>query len=366
MNRHLAITRRPTRRLPTKRTRPPTRKLLTTRPTLKPTRTPGPTPMPTRTPGPTPNPTPKPTNDVACQEPTTDGLQIACDFFGVSSLEKCLSSLHLSRTLIPSKLIPNEIGQLTNLTTIQLFSSQGPIPTSISCLTKLKYLQMTGDALTGTIPESMSSLTQLTAMYIYLTRMQGTIPEIFYGMKNMQVLELRSNRFFGNFPSSIIALTNLFSLDFRYNFFSGILPSLPSSLYALDIAGNDFTGISPLPIYLTSLSITYTKLEKIPSSLLLLTRLSSLDLSKNNFKGTIPSALSSITNLEKLDLRSNMLTGTIPQVVLGMKFLTYFLVYENNLTDSISSCGNKNIYVDCGLINCTCCYDKSHWNFCST
>lgn len=64
-----------------------------------------------------------------------------------------------------------------------------------------------------------------------------------------------------------------------------------------------------------------------------------LDLSQNDFSGSIPEQLSNLTNLEKLDLSGNRLSGQIPESLRGLYFLSSFSVAYNNLQGPIPSGG---------------------------
>jgi hypothetical protein len=336
--------RRPNRR-PNARTRPPTRKLSFS-----------------RVPSITKWPIPSPTSDMTCQEVSPESLEVACKFFEIDNIEECQASQDLS-SYSSSALIPNEVGHLTQLTSVSFFFGEGTIPSSVSCLTNLEGFYISGSGYTGTIPMSLSNLTKLISLSISSTKMQGTVPEIFFNMKMVTSLKILNNRFYGSLPSSISAMKNLTGLDISGNQFSGILPSLPASLLALEIRGSEFTGeftkTSGIPTSLKSLIINRAKLGTIPKSLANLTRLTYLDLHSNKFKGEIPSWLSSLTNLERLILNGNKFSGTIPHDILRMRFLSSVKVYENYLVGSISSCGSKEIYVDCRKIKCTCCFDTN-------
>ena len=60
--------------------------------------------------------------------------------------------------------IPPEIGNLTNLTQLYLYSNEltGEIPESIGNLTNLTQLYLYSNELTGEIPKSIGNLTNLT------------------------------------------------------------------------------------------------------------------------------------------------------------------------------------------------------------
>ena len=63
--------------------------------------------------------------------------------------------------------IPTDLGDLTSLTELDLYSNQltGQIPTELGNLSNLTGLDLSGNQLTGTIPSSFTSLTGLTRFY---------------------------------------------------------------------------------------------------------------------------------------------------------------------------------------------------------
>ncbi|KAG5598312.1 hypothetical protein H5410_029682 [Solanum commersonii] len=63
--------------------------------------------------------------------------------------------------------------------------------------------------------------------------------------------------------------------------------------------------------------------------------LENLNLSMNNFSGTIPPEISNLTNLVYLDLNSNHISGTIPQQIGSLAKLQILRIFDNHLNGSI-------------------------------
>ncbi|GKE37073.1 leucine-rich repeat-containing protein, partial [Tanacetum coccineum] len=74
---------------------------------------------------------------------------------------------------------------------------------------------------------------------------------------------------------------------------------------------------------------------EISLSLLNLTYLNYLDLSRNSLYGTIPESIGSMTRLTYLDLGQNQLTGSIPDSIGNMAHLTHLDLSQNQLTGTI-------------------------------
>ena len=75
----------------------------------------------------------------------------------------------------------------------------------------------------------------------------------------------------------------------------------------------------------------------IPTELGLLTQLTKLELTQNQFNSTIPSSLGNLIRLNWLDLGDNRLTGNIPSALGNLWGLKYLGLYKNRLTGTIPS-----------------------------
>ena len=77
--------------------------------------------------------------------------------------------------------IPDELGQLTALTRLELDRNQltGTIPSQLGKLTALTYLSLSYNDLTGTIPSQLGQLTALTKLYLRYNNLTGQVPSEF-------------------------------------------------------------------------------------------------------------------------------------------------------------------------------------------
>ncbi|KAK9678706.1 hypothetical protein RND81_11G228300 [Saponaria officinalis] len=122
------------------------------------------------------------------------------------------------------------------------------------------------------------------------------IPNFGKNCPNLQHLDLSSNKFVGNINNALFECNNLTFLNISNNVFNGGFPKFPTSnLVYLFIGGNEFEGVIPENF----------ALEICPN-------LQQLDLSFNNFTGTIPSKFSTCNSLEIFDVSNNNLTGVLP------------------------------------------------------
>ena len=78
--------------------------------------------------------------------------------------------------------------------------------------------------LTGSIPSEIGNLTNLTELNLYGNQLTGSIPPEIGNLTNLTYMNLGSNQLTGSIPSEIGNLTNLYGLSLRYNQLTGIIP----------------------------------------------------------------------------------------------------------------------------------------------
>ena len=218
--------------------------------------------------------------------------------------------------------IPPEIGQLVNLTVLDLSANvlSGSIPVEIGNLTDLKTLALSENKLTGTIPSELGKLPTLGELNLHNNVLSGSIPVEAGRFSNLKILNLDKNRLFGAIPPELGSLTNLIDLRLNSNRLSGAIPSELGSLTnlnSLHLGFNQLTGSIPAELAelnnLRSLSLIYNQLTGvIPPELGRLINLRDLSLRYNQLTGSIPVELGQLKNLEGLDLVANRLSGGIP------------------------------------------------------
>lgn len=128
-------------------------------------------------------------------------------------------------------------------------NASGSIPASISALTELQELVISGIGLAGsTIPASIGSMSKLKGLFLNDNGLQGTIPPELGQLSQLQTLSLDDNRLSGNIPIELMSLTKLYGLRLHHNYLTGPIPTEISNLtnlLALTLHRNSLSGVIP-------------------------------------------------------------------------------------------------------------------------
>ena len=220
------------------------------------------------------------------------------------------------------KEIPKEIGQLTQLQTLNLSNNQlTALSDSLGQLTQLQSLNLSDNQLT-TLPESLGGLTQLQSLNLSSNQLT-TLPDSLGQLAQLQTLNLSSNQLTA-LPESLGQLTQLQTL----NIFRNQLTALPASplaqltqLTELNLSDNQLTTLPDFLgqlTQLTKLDLSSNQLTTLPESLGQLTLLKTLGLDRNKFT-TLPDWLGLLTQLDTLWLQDNR----IEQLPSSLEKLSY-------------------------------------------
>ncbi|KAF9228470.1 L domain-like protein [Gyrodon lividus] len=179
--------------------------------------------------------------------------------------------------------------------------------TGVSCdgSGRVASLQLTFPGVPATLPNEIGALTGLETLQVVGGNSipAGSLPASFTNLTSLMTLHLEAT-FITSLPDTLFSspgLTHVSTLALVRNLQMG--PTLPSSLTGL-------TGLQSLLI--NSQSISPSLLSSLTASPALTASLHTLDLTSTSLTGAIPSTISSITGLTQLLLGSNNLTGTVP------------------------------------------------------
>ncbi|CAN1168378.1 Receptor-like protein 6 [Linum perenne] len=248
--------------------------------------------------------------------------------------------------------------QYTRLTFLSLSNNRltGIIPTSICNHAGLEVVDFSNNYLNGTIPSCLSKdLNELSVLDLRRNMLSGNILNTFQVSCALQTLDLSNNQLEGIFPESLENCTNLEVLDIGYNKISDVFPciqGIKSSLHVLilrnnlfhgslwcrygdlttwqqlqivDLAFNNFTG--PLnDKFLLTWEAMFVKI---------LTVFKSIDLSSNNFVGPIPEVIGKFKAIQVLNLSHNAFSGQIPSEFGNLSNVESLDLSHNKLTGQI-------------------------------
>jgi hypothetical protein len=257
--------------------------------------------------------------------------------------------------------IPPEITYLSSLKTIDVINNtiDGNL-SNLANLTRLEYLDLTGNACTGTLPSFLLAHNELIQLHLDQNHLEGTISHLSVTAPNLKDLWLRDNLLVGQIPSSIGQSTTLQSIDLTSNQLTGTIPDFASqskimqlwlannkftghipvttgklsALQLLDVGENSLTGnigqvVDSLSPSLEALDVSRNLLEgTIPTSVGILTKLTFLDLLENQVGGTLPSEIGLLNQLEVLNIAYNEFTGSVPSTLANLQILLGFSLLE--------------------------------------
>ncbi|KAA8519597.1 hypothetical protein F0562_013958 [Nyssa sinensis] len=207
---------------------------------------------------------------------------------------------------------------------------------------KLEYISVLVNRLSGPIPKYLGDITSLTSLSLENNMFNGTVPAELGKLVKLENLFLSANNLTGELPINLTKLTNLKDLRLNSNNFTGKLPSFESwkQLNRLEIQASGFEGPIHSSIYflnkLTELRISdlnggdsdFPRLEKMEG-------MQKLMLRSCNIHGEIPRYIGELKALQNLDLSFNNLTGNIPDTFEGQEKLQNMYLTGNLLTGPI-------------------------------
>lgn len=155
-----------------------------------------------------------------------------CEWYGVA----CNSEGHVHQIFLEDNQlvgpIPPELGDLTELTWLQLNSNQlnGPIPPELGKLTQVTWLRLEFNELTGSIPPELANMAELDSLYLADNQLTGPIPPELGNFPHLYKLNLSFTQLSGPIPPELANLSTLETLVVTGTALEGPLPSSFTSL----------------------------------------------------------------------------------------------------------------------------------------
>ncbi|GLT32392.1 hypothetical protein SLA2020_070630 [Shorea laevis] len=256
-----------------------------------------------------------------------------------------LSHLNLSNAGFTGQ-IPEVITNLAQLVSLDFSSNNfsGPIP-SFSFAKNLTHLDLAHNQLTGSILSTKwSSLSKLEFINLRDNALSGTLPAALFEIPSLQSLILSQNQFTGELHETPkLASSTLESLELDGNMLNGSLPMFVFGLQSLEVlilSSNNFSGplnlssilnltnLSTLDLSFNSLSINATISDRVSVSQIQTLKLASCNLER------FPNFLEEQSKLSILDLSVNQIYGEIPNWVWTSLSLDYLNLSHNKLVNS--------------------------------
>jgi Leucine-rich repeat (LRR) protein len=285
-----------------------------------------------------------------------------------------LYSLDLSNNQF-SGILPHCLSNLScslNILNLRANKFHGMIPQLCAKGSTLKMIDLSQNQFEGVLPRSLSNCRMLEVLNLGSNELNDVFPSWLGTLPELRVLSLQQNGFYGvvGSPTSFFASPKLGIVDLSVNKFTGNLPfeyfqnwMLPRKVDAKNythMQASTTIWLGDLEVfeyYLYSMKIIlkgketlYQKIREafafvdlssnefngtIPEFIGNLNGFQLLNLSNNNLTGHIPISFGNMSTLESLDLSQNKLSGQIPMQLTQLTFLASFNVSHNQLTGPI-------------------------------
>ncbi|XP_074576076.1 receptor-like protein 54 [Curcuma longa] len=279
---------------------------------------------------------------------STPGLQVlslsSCSLTGpvhysLSNLS-LLSTLRLSGNSLRSS-VPRFLSNFSSLSVLELDSCglQGFLPESLFRLRNLTVLDVSNNPmLSGHLPE-FPVASALEILVLSATNFSGALPESTGNLKALSKLQLSNCSFSGSIPPSMANLTQMVRLDLSLNSFSGVIPPTDqwSKIADINLSHNNLTG--KIPSFLSKdgfrdlrkIDMRNNSLSgPIPVSLFALPSLQVLSLSQNKLSGLLNNFQNASPSLTTVDLSDNSLEGPVPESLFNLSGLKVLSLASNN------------------------------------
>ncbi|KAG8075180.1 hypothetical protein GUJ93_ZPchr0006g44698 [Zizania palustris] len=172
----------------------------------------------------------------------------------------------------------------------------GSLPADLGRVEHLRHLDLSGNSLNGSLPATLLNATELRVLSLADNAISGELPDGRVYTRSLQELNLSDNALAGRLPAVLCRLPSLAVLGLANNYLAGELPiGGLGALEIVDLSANYFNGSLPSDFggsRLRFLNVSSNKLTgALPTELsAVVPANSTVDLSHNNFTGTVPQA----------------------------------------------------------------------------
>ncbi|GAY46552.1 hypothetical protein CUMW_097940 [Citrus unshiu] len=192
-------------------------------------------------------------------------------------------------------------------------------------------------------PKWLQSQNQTVALDVSNAGISDIVPDWFWDLTNqLYYLNLSNNEMKGKLPD----LSRKFDsygpgIDVSSNQFDGPIPLLPPNVSSLNLSKNKFSGSISFLCSISSHLLTYLDLSnnllsgRLPDCWFQFDSLAILNLANNSFFGEIPDSMSFLRSIGSLSLYNNSLSGGLPSFFMNGSQLTLMDLGKNGLSGEI-------------------------------
>ncbi|XP_052874912.1 receptor-like protein Cf-9 homolog [Gossypium arboreum] len=238
--------------------------------------------------------------------------------------------------------IPNNPNAFPNLSYLDLSDNflSGTTPSWLYTIPLLRYLNLGNNQFNGHISEFQNRL--LITIILKDNSFRGPIPSLISKLVNLTFLDLSSNFIEGGLPK---LPPNIRFLSVSYNNLTGNFPHICISkfLEILDLSHNNFSGVIPQYIgsfskNLSSLNLKMNKLHgTIPSTFAKRCALKNLNLNSNHLEGPLTPSITNCKDLQVLDVGNNMINDSFPHWIETLSELQVLVLHSNKFHGPITA-----------------------------
>ena len=262
------------------------------------------------------------------------------EWFGVNVMNNRVVNLTLGGNNLQGP-IPNEIGNLTELQTLNIeVNGITALPDSIHLMSNLNVIIAYNNGLSD-IPQKFGDIPDLRLIDFSVNQFpeDQPIPDVIFDADSLEFIYFNDNQA-SSIPTSISDLSILRELHVNGNRFND-LGNVLNSNSALQVLAISYSGLTKFPEINNLNNLSYLELvdndifDQIPENYGDLSNLSIFFAFGNRIFGTIPSSFSQLDNLFQIDLSANALNLPLPDELGDMASLSYLYLGENKIPGTI-------------------------------
>ncbi|XP_023749490.1 receptor-like protein EIX2 [Lactuca sativa] len=217
--------------------------------------------------------------------------------------------------------ISEKLWELPSLETVIVSFNNVTAPSSshLSSLSSIQSIDLRSSNIGPLFPKWIQTLKNLTRLDLSNSGISDTIPLEFWDMwpSRLGYLNLSSNNISTKVPDLLSNFANTSVIDLSFNNFYGSIPNVPSILSTLDLSRNKFSGGISFICQIVGGPLSF------------------LDLSHNSLTGQLPDCLWHFEHLEVLNLGHNNLFGRLPPSIGSLVELKMLYLYKNNFSGEL-------------------------------